>query len=247
MERTIEAVLFDLDDTLHDDTLAYHSAAEEVAHEVAAEHGIDALALKAAYIAQAEGFWKRLSTDAFIEKLKNVRAKLWHAALTSVGVDDEAVARRSAYRYNEYRKKHYALFPGAIELLRDLRAAGKKLGIVTNGLSETHREKIALLQIGEYFDAIFIADEVGMIKPDPMLFAHACTTLGSAPARSAMVGDRYDRDVKGAAQAGLFTVYLKVRDDPLPAGCPLPDAVCTSMLEVSALLLGNPPPSRSVS
>ena len=36
--------LFDLDDTLHDDTAAYRSAAEEVAREIAAEHGIDALA-----------------------------------------------------------------------------------------------------------------------------------------------------------------------------------------------------------
>ena len=53
--RRMEIVLFDLDDTLHDDTYAYHSAAEEVAREVAAEHGIDALALKDAYIAEAEG------------------------------------------------------------------------------------------------------------------------------------------------------------------------------------------------
>jgi putative hydrolase of the HAD superfamily len=247
LKHAIDAVLFDLDDTLHDDTLAYHSAAEEVAREVAAEHGVDALALKAAYVAQAEGFWKRLSTDAFIEKLANVRAQLWQAALAEVGVEDEALAARSAHRYNEYRKKYYALFPGAVELLRDLRAAGKKLGIVTNGLSETHREKIALLRIGEYFDALFIADEVGMIKPDPLLFAHACTALGSAPARSAMVGDRYDRDIKGASEAGLFTIYLKVRDDPLPDGCPSPDATCTSIEEVSALLLGNPPPSQSVS
>ena len=51
MTRSVDVVLFDLDDTLHDDTFAYHSAAEEVAREVAAEHGIDALELKEAYIA----------------------------------------------------------------------------------------------------------------------------------------------------------------------------------------------------
>jgi putative hydrolase of the HAD superfamily len=149
--------------------------------------------------------------------------------------------------YDEYRKRYYAVFPGVIELLSELRAAGKKLGIVTNGFAETHYEKIALLRIGEFFDALFIADELGMLKPDPLLFAHACTTLGSAPARTAMVGDRYDRDVKGAAAAGLFTVYLKVRDEVLPDGCTPPDATCTSILEVSRVLLGNLPPSQSVS
>ncbi|MBV9971750.1 MAG: hypothetical protein JO135_00280, partial [Candidatus Eremiobacteraeota bacterium] len=61
MPRSLKAVLFDLDDTLHDDTLAYESAAEEVARQVEAEHGIDAMALKRAYISQAQGFWKQLS------------------------------------------------------------------------------------------------------------------------------------------------------------------------------------------
>ena len=102
------------------------------------------------------------------------------------------------------------------------------------------------MRIGEYFDAIFIADEVGMIKPDPLLFAHACAVFGSAPSRSAMVGDRYDRDIKGAADAGLFTVYFKMREDPLPAGCVPPDATCSSIEELAAVLLGNPRPSRGV-
>jgi putative hydrolase of the HAD superfamily len=237
--RPIEVVLFDLDDTLHDDTLAYQSAAEEVARELAAEHGIDALALKAAYIAQAEGFWKRISVDLLQTKLSAVRRQLWQAALESVGLDNAEIADRSAQRYNAYRHKYYTPFPGAVELLESLRARGKKLGMVTNGLSETHRDKISSLRIGEYFDAIFIADEVGMLKPDPLLFAHACAVLGSAPARSAMVGDRYDRDIRGAIEAGLFTIWLRVRNEPLPDGCTPPDVTCSSIAEVAKALSGN--------
>lgn len=244
--RSIEVVLFDLDDTLHDDTFAYQSAAEEVALEVAAEHGIDALALKAAYIAEAEGFWTRLSSEALQSKLEGVRARMWAAALESVGVGDFALAERSARRYNEYRKKYYTMFPGAADLLRTLRALGKKLGMVTNGFSETHREKIALLRIGELFDAMFLADEVGMVKPDPLLFAHACTTLGGAPAHSAMVGDRYDRDIRGAGEAGLFTVWLNVRNEKLPKNAVAPDATCASIVEVGPALLGNLWPSGGV-
>ena len=234
--RRIDLALFDLDDTLHDDTFAYQSAAEEVAREVAAEHGIDALALKAAYIAEAEGFWKRLDANSLKEKLAVTRARLWRSALDAVGVADEAVAHRSATRYNDYRKKYFTLYPGAAELLRELRGRGMKLGMVTNGLSETHREKIALLRIGELFDAIFIADEVGMIKPDPLLFAHACTTLGCAPSHSAMVGDRYDRDIRGAHDAGLYTVWLNVRNETVPQGAPPPDATCETISDVARVL-----------
>ena len=238
MSRELRAVLFDLDDTLHDDTFAYHNAAEEVAREVAAEHGIDALALKDAYIAEAEGFWHRLSPDDLKVRLTSLRASMWQSALDSVGIGEvHELANRSAERYNAYRTKYFTLFPGAVDLLRTLRERGLKLGIVTNGLSETHREKIALLQIGEYFDAIFLSDEVGMVKPDPLLFAHACRTLGEAPAHAAMVGDRYDRDVRGALQAGLFTIWLNVRSEELPPGATPPDATCSSIADVARILL----------
>lgn len=233
--RTIDVALFDLDDTLHDDTTAFRSAAEEVALEVAAEHGIDALALKAAYIAQAEGFWKRLSTDALATRLVALREQLWQAALESVGVSDAAIAAASAQRYHDYRKKYFTPFPGAAELLRGLRDRGVKLGMVTNGFSETHREKLTLLGLAEFFDAVFMPDEVGMLKPDPLLFAHACTALGSAPSRSAMVGDRYDRDIRGAAEAGLYTIWFNVRGEARPSGTP-PDATCETLDDVARVL-----------
>jgi len=234
--RALRTVLFDLDDTLHDDTFAYKSATEEVAREIAAERSIDALKLKDAYVAQAEGFWKQLDASALEKKLECVREELWGAALRELGSDDEALARRAAANYHLYRSKYFRIFPGAVDLLRHLRAKGLKLGLVTNGFSQTHREKIALLQIGEYFDAIFIADEVGMIKPDPLLFAHACTRLESSPSVSAMVGDRYERDISGAIEAGLFTVWMNLHQAAIPPGAPPPDATVETIGEVRAAL-----------
>lgn len=235
----IRAVLFDLDDTLHDDTYAFTTAAQEVAAEVAADHGIDALALKRAYIAEAEGFWHRLTTNELRTKLSQWRTTMWGNALRSVGLDDSRLAERSANNYNVYRKKYFALFPGALDLLRTLKAADMKLGLLTNGVSETHREKIALLQITEYFDAIFLADEVGMIKPDPLLFAHACTKLRTPPSESAMVGDRYERDIAGALEAGLFTIWVNVRNERLPKDARPPGAIVSGISEVASHLIGE--------
>lgn len=238
MTKRFDAVLFDLDDTLHDDSYAYRTAAEEVAAEIAAEHGVDALALKTAYIAEAEGFWHRLSSAHLQERLAGTRARMWRTALESVGIADDALAEQSAQRYNRYRDAHLTLFPGAMDLLRALRDRGCKLGLLTNGFSETHRDKIATLQIGEYFDAIFMPDEVGMLKPDPLLFAHACTTLRSAPACSAMIGDRYERDIRGAKTAGLSTIWMNVHGGSVPPGAPEPDVTVTGIAGVRAALLG---------
>ena len=245
MTRILDTALFDLDDTLHNDTFAYQSAAEEVAREIEAEHNIDALSLKAAYIAQAEGFWTRLTADALTTKISGTRVTMWGAALRSVGLDDHDLAQRSAALYHRYRTQYLTMFPGALEMLRTLRARGLKLGLVTNGFSETHREKIALLQIGDCFDAIFIADEVGMLKPDPLLFAHACTKLESSPSRTAMVGDRYERDIRGALTAGLYTIWMNVHGASLPADAPEPHATVTTVSEVARLLVSKSAASNS--
>src|ERR1700685_173465 len=84
MSRKLEVVLFDLDDTLHDDTHAFTSAAEEVAREIALERGVDALALKRAYIAESEGFWHRLSAEQLRSRLAGLRDAMWNSALCTV-------------------------------------------------------------------------------------------------------------------------------------------------------------------
>lgn len=85
-------------------------------------------------------------------------------------------------------------------------------------------------------DAFFLADEVGMVKPDPELFRHACRVLGSEPSRTVMVGDRYERDVTGAREAGLYTVLIDPHAIPLPEGAPPPDARVASIADVLGVI-----------
>jgi putative hydrolase of the HAD superfamily len=232
----IEAVLFDLDDTLHDDTDAYRRAAADVAREVALATSVSAERVLAAYIAEAERFWKMLSQDHLGTPLGGVRERMWAAALADSGIADPALAARCSAAYLTYRKRYLKLWPGVAELLAELRSKGCKLGLITNGFAETHHEKIELLGLTASFDAIFIADEVGMVKPDPRLFAHACERLGVAPERSVMVGDRYHRDVTGAHAAGLATIWLDIHAERIPENGPVPDATVSDIARVGAAL-----------
>jgi len=230
-------VLFDLDDTLHDDTATYRRAAERVAMDIAAECGVDAPRLLDAYVEQAEAFWKNLAADQLATPLGGVRTSMWRAALERSGASVEGgLAERCADAYNRYRKEHLRLWPGALDLLKGLRARGVRLGLLTNGFAETHREKIVLLQLEQAFDEVFIADEMGMLKPDPRLFRLACERLGTAPEASAMVGDRYNRDVRGALDVGMFAVWLNVRHEAVPDGAPAPDAVVYALADVEGAL-----------
>jgi len=234
--RAIDTVLFDLDDTLHDDTVAYLTAARAVADRVAAECGIDPQALVDAYDAEAMRFWSSLTADHLTHAIGDERERMWHAALSSVGIHDRPLATRCADAYVVARADVLALSPGALDVLIALRERGCKLGLVTNGFAATHHDKIDRLGLRERMDAFFLADEVGMVKPDPALFAHACAVLGSEPARTAMVGDRYDRDIRGAHALGMFTVLIDVHRTPIPPDAPGPDAVVRSIADVLDVL-----------
>ncbi len=236
MPRAIDTVLFDLDDTLHDDTAAYETAAKRVADGIATERGIDAGRLFAAYVAEANGFWKKLSTEHLSTAIHDTRTQLWYDALVAAGLDDLALARSCADRYNAYRAEVLELSPGALELLIALRERGCKIGIVSNGFSGTHHDKIERLALRAHIDALFLADEMGMVKPDPRVFLHACAVLGAEPARTAMVGDRFDRDITGAHEAGLFTVLLDVHAIPIPLGAVPPDATVATIADVLDVL-----------
>jgi HAD superfamily hydrolase (TIGR01549 family) len=238
--RTIDTVLFDLDDTLLDDSNAYKRAARRVAVEVAATRGVDAGRLFTAYVAEANGFWKKLSQEHLTQPIHDARAQLWSDALVAAGVPlDIALAQRCAEDYTRYRAENLELFPGALELIAALRNHGCKLGIVTNGFAATHHEKIDRVGLRPYLDGLFLADEMGMVKPDPEIFRFVCHALGSEPERTAMIGDRYDRDIIGAGTVGLFTVLIDIHAIPLPDGAPPPDAVVPSIADVlSALPLG---------
>jgi len=234
--RTINTVLFDLDDTLHDDTTAYRSGARAVADALARERGIDPQALVDAYEGVAMGFWAALTTEHLTRAIADERERMWHEALLQVGIDDREVARRAADAYVHARAQSLELAPGSLDVLTALRRRGCKLGLVTNGFAATHHDKIDRLGLREKMDAFFLADEVGMVKPDPALFLHACSVLGSEPVHTAMVGDRYARDVVGAHEAGLFTVLLDVHAIPIPEGGPQPDAIIETIADLLGVL-----------
>ena len=236
MIPNIDAVLFDLDDTLHDDTRAYQAAARDVAEEIAAEFRVDAQTIFDTYVDRASQYWRELSVEYLRMPIADSRLELWAAALASAGVNDETVVTRAALRYGERRRAHYSPFPGALDLLAELRHRGLKLGLITNGFAETHYEKLELLGLERSFDAVLCADEVGMLKPDPRIFLHACELLGTPPSRAAMVGDRYFRDISGAHEAGLFTVYVRMREEKIPED-QRPDVSVNGIEEVLAALL----------
>ncbi len=99
------------------------------------------------------------------------------------------------------------LIPGAEEILRQL--AGKtRMVLLTNGLKDVQRPRLAGSTIEGYFDDVVISEEVGAFKPDPAIFEVAFARMGW-PGKSdvLIVGDSLTSDIQGGSNYGIDTCW----------------------------------------
>jgi len=99
-------------------------------------------------------------------------------------------------------------YPHAAEVLDQLRRH-VRLGLVTNGTSDLQRRKLALAGLDGRFDVVVAACDVGVGKPDPAMFAAALETLAVPASEAVMVGNDLDRDIAGAAAAGIRSLWIE--------------------------------------
>lgn len=97
--------------------------------------------------------------------------------------------------------------PEMFTLVEELRAAGVKVGLLSNSWGNTYpRERIDAL-----FDAVVISGEVGLRKPQPEIFRHALDLIG-APAERTVFVDDAEPNVLGAQAVGIRGL---IHRDPL--------------------------------
>jgi putative hydrolase of the HAD superfamily len=105
------------------------------------------------------------------------------------------------------------LFPDALQTLAALRAAGFKLGLITNGPFACSPQAGVPVASGDVRH-VLISDAEGVSKPDPEIFRRALERLGVDAAHACYVGNHPEVDVAGARAAGLRAVWR--RDPFLP-------------------------------
>ncbi|MBE0695379.1 MAG: HAD family hydrolase [Anaerolineaceae bacterium] len=104
-----------------------------------------------------------------------------------------------------------SLIPGAAEMVHGLKDRGYRLGLVADGPARTFHNILGHYQLLHLFDVLAISEQVGADKPDSRMFLHALNGLSIQPAaygKVVMVGNNLERDIKGANQMGLLSVWL---------------------------------------
>ncbi|PCR90235.1 HAD family hydrolase [Natrinema ejinorense] len=107
--------------------------------------------------------------------------------------------------------------PGAPEAIERLAELDLHVGVISDVDDAEGRRMLERFDVRDHFDSITTSEEVGRTKPDPAIFETALEKAGVAPERSLMIGDRYDHDVKGAADMGMHGVAFGADDGPAVA------------------------------
>lgn len=125
------------------------------------------------------------------------------------------------------------LFPDAAGTLSSIRAAGLRLGLITNGSVRMQSRKLECLALAPAFDVILISEAEGVSKPHPEIFRRALDRLGIRPEHAVFVGDHPDVDVSGARSAGMKAVWRRDRTESRAVEA---DAIIEELGELLSLL-----------
>jgi len=184
--RTIDTVLLDLDGTLLDQAYDNHIWRDLVPQRFAVAQGLE---LHAAYAEIARRFAERSGT------LDWYSIDYWTRTL---GIDIGALHREV--------RSHVAWLPGAREFLADLRAAGKRIVLLTNShpvaLAVKHEQSGVL----DHLDAASTSHDFGAPKEDARFWVAARAHHGFDPARSLFADDNA-KMLEAAKSAGVRWVY----------------------------------------
>ncbi len=175
---------------------------------------VDSLPDLAAAIAELLDQERRpgLTHDAVAAMVGDGVPKLIERALAATGgVPPEAELAALVARYMPiYEARLTELtrpYPGAIETLRALKAAGWRLAVCTNKPEAPSREIVARLGFAGLFEAVSGGDSLPIRKPDPGHVLGLLATLGAAPGAAVMLGDSAN-DVQAAQAAGLPAIAI---------------------------------------
>ncbi len=126
-------------------------------------------------------------------------------------------------------------WPGVVETLQRLKAAGLKLAVCTNKPSRATGEILAALGLAEYFDAVVGGDDAPALKPDPAHLHETLRRLSAAADEAVMVGDSAN-DVLAAKAAGVPAVVVSFGYCRGPAADLGADVVIDDFRELPAVL-----------
>lgn len=118
--------------------------------------------------------------------------------LVDLAADHPLWATEIMWWHDDWHLMVDPVIPQSVAMLRALRARGVPVFALTNFGAETFDYALTLFDFLNEFDRAYVSGKLGLIKPDPALYAHVEADCGIAPDRLLFVDDRPENIVAAA-------------------------------------------------
>jgi putative hydrolase of the HAD superfamily len=129
-----------------------------------------------------------------------------------LGHIDPKILAAGVIAYRRARESTLVLYPHVQYTLLELLKRGLRLAVISDAPRAQAWLRLASLQLHNVFDHVVTFEDTGQRKPSPEPFRKALELLQVQPTETLMVGDWAERDVVGAAQLGIPTVFARYGD-----------------------------------
>ena len=214
MKNLPQLVLFDLDDTLFDHQNSrrcglvalqkeYPPLANITLSELVAEHQYQ---IAASYNSALDG----------TTSLRQNRIERFRNLFVNCGIEiDSLEAERAVQRYRKVYETHRRAVPGVAALLQYLKDR-THIGVVTNGLTSTQKEKLQACDLDRFVDFLLTSEEAGIKKSDKRIFLQALDMARINREHAVFIGDSWALDIVGAHGVGIQSIWLNREQEKCP-------------------------------
>ena len=197
----IKAIIFDLDNTLLD-FVKMKQFAVKAAITAMIEAGLDV---------DEEKAYKDIF-DLYVEKGWENQQVFDDYLNQTVGKVSNKILAAGIVSYRRAREATLLVYPNVNKTLIELIKMGIKLSVVSDAPSREAWMRLYYLNLHHVFDPVLTFDDTGVRNPSPKPFEMALDIIQANPDEVLMIGDWPERDVVGAKQIGMKTIFARYGD-----------------------------------
>ena len=139
--------------------------------------------------------------------------KVFNKLLTDlIGNVDYRILAAGIVGYRKAREAALVLYPHVNRTLLTLLKKGLKLAVISDAPRQEAWMRLCYLGLHHMFDTVIAFEDTGERKPSPVPFRLTLERIGIEPDEALMVGDWPERDIAGAAELGIHTVFARYGD-----------------------------------
>ncbi len=199
-------LLFDADETLFDFSMAEANALQSAMEQAG-------LPFQKEFVRQYARFnqqvWKEFERGELTSQ--ELRIKRFHLFFEELGLHGDLAAISENYLRNLALGTD--LLQGADAVVHTLKTRCH-LALVTNGLKEVQRPRLARSTLSDCFEHVFISEEIGAAKPARAFFDAVFSALGQPDREQVLIiGDSLSSDIKGGIDYGIDTCWYNPRGE----------------------------------